>query len=140
MSPRYILDTDQISLFQRGHPKVVTRVHTTPPAELAVSIISAGEQLQGRLAVIRRARTQADVARGFARLRETLDFYQTQTVVDYGEDAAKQFDALRAQGVRIGTQDLQIAAIALTTSATVVTRNRRHFEQVPGLAIEDWTT
>jgi tRNA(fMet)-specific endonuclease VapC len=105
-----------------------------------VSIISAGEQLQGRLAVIRRARTQADTARGFTRLHETIDFYQALTVVDYGEDAAKQFDALRAQGLRIGTQDLQIAAIALTTSAIVVTRNSRDFVQVSGLVIEDWTT
>lgn len=104
-----------------------------------MSIISADEQIQGRLAVIRQARTQTDAARGYSRLRETLDFYQSMSIIDYGEEAATRFDALRKQGVRIGTQDLRIAVSALVVGAMVVTRNTRDFTQVPGLIVEDWT-
>lgn len=117
----------------------MARVAAAAAAELAVSIISADEQIQGRLTVIRQARTQTDAARGYTRLRETLGFYQSMTVIDYGEEAATRFDALRKQGVRIGTQNLRIAVSALVVGAIVVTRNTRDFIQVPGLVVEDWT-
>ncbi len=82
-------------------------------ADLAVTTITLGEQVQGRLAVIRQARAQPDAARGYLRLRETVEFYQTIPLVDFTNAAIDHFEELRRQGVRIGTQDLRIAAIAL---------------------------
>jgi tRNA(fMet)-specific endonuclease VapC len=136
---RYLLDTDHISLLQRGQPLIVRRLAVVSAADVAVTIITVDEQLQGRLAVIRRAQTQLDAARGYERLDETIRFYASATVVLYDNAAAIQFDELRRQGVRIGTQDLRIAAIALTQDVTLVTRNIRDFRQVPSLLIEDWS-
>jgi tRNA(fMet)-specific endonuclease VapC len=136
---RYLLDTDHVSLLQRRQPHVVRRLTSVPAADMAVTIITADEQLQGRLAVIRRAKTQLDASRGYERLDETIRFYASVRVILFDSTAALQCDELRRQGVRIGTQDLRIAAIALTHGVTLVTRNIRDFRQVPGLRMEDWS-
>jgi tRNA(fMet)-specific endonuclease VapC len=140
MSPRYLLDTDHVSLYQRQHPQVVNRVLATAPADLAVTTITLGEQVQGRLAIIRHAQAQTDAARGYLRLRETVAFYQAIQLVDYTPASIAYFEALRRQGIRIGTQDLRIAAIALAEHSILVTRNTRDFAQVPGLILEDWAS
>ena len=82
------------------------------------------------------------------RLRERLAEYQENKVVvsidrlrrvDFDEPAAEDFRRLKATGVRIGTMDLKIAAIALSLNATLLSRNVVDFEKVPGLRVEDWT-
>lgn len=46
---------------------------------------------------------------------------------------------LEAAGNKIGMADYLIAAICVTHSALLLTRNRRHFERVPDLRFEDLT-
>ena len=57
----------------------------------------------------------------------------------FDETAATIFDQLRAQRIRIGTNDLAIAAITLSVRGILVTRNTVDFQRVPDLLIEDWT-
>ena len=55
-------------------------------------------------------------------------------------DAANQFDRLRSVSKiqKIGRADLLIASIALANQARLVTRNLRHFRQIPHLSLENW--
>ena len=60
-------------------------------------------------------------------------------VLPFDEAAAALFQQLTALKVRIGTQDLLIASITMGSEMTLLTRNLRDFQKVPGLALEDWS-
>lgn len=45
---------------------------------------------------------------------------------------------LRRQDAEIGIVETFLAATALSHGLVMVTRNRRHFERVPGLSVENW--
>jgi tRNA(fMet)-specific endonuclease VapC len=139
MTTLYVLDTDQISLFQRSHLRVRENITRINPLERAVTIISVAEQFQGRLAAVRRASSEAEVIVRLEQLRETLIFYLNTQVLPYDEAAQTIYEQLKKQKIRIGTQDLRIAAITLSRGATLVTRNRRDFVQVPKLTVVDWS-
>jgi tRNA(fMet)-specific endonuclease VapC len=57
----------------------------------------------------------------------------------FDEAAATIFDQLRTQKLRLGTNDLAIAAITLAARGILVTRNTGNFQRIPGLVLEDWT-
>lgn len=140
MTILYLLDTDHISLFQRYHSSVVSRIASLSPETIAVSIVSATEQTRGRLAQLHRAKTVSEIVNAFDRFQEILHFYRTVPILPYDEAAAEQFVHLRQHHrQRPDTQDLRIAAIALSRGVTVVTRNQRDFSRVIGLQIEDWS-
>jgi tRNA(fMet)-specific endonuclease VapC len=141
MTVLYILDTDHLSLLQRNHPAVISRFAALPPEVIAATVVSAMEQIRGRLAQIHRATTAPEVVQAFARFQEALTFYRTVPVLPYDEVAATHFARLRQTlQYRPGTQDLRIAAIALSRNATLVTRNQRDFQSIAGLLLADWST
>jgi tRNA(fMet)-specific endonuclease VapC len=140
MTVLYVLDTDHITLLQRNHPPVISHVASLSPEIVAVTIVSAMEQIRGRLAQVHRAKTPREVVDAFARFQEALNFYRIVPVLPYDESAAAQFARLRQIHLqRSGTQDLRIASIALSRGATLVTRNRRDFANIPGLRLDDWS-
>nr|MCC5639148.1 hypothetical protein [Nostoc sp. CHAB 5844] len=61
------------------------------------------------------------------------------TLLTFNQEAANHYAQFLYQKIRIGTQDLRIAAIAIANNAILVTRNQRDFSRVPGLQFEDWT-
>ena len=47
---------------------------------------------------------------------------------------------MRRQGIEVPSVDLLIASVALVYDLTVVTHNTTHFENIPGLRLDDWLT
>ncbi|HZZ79499.1 MAG TPA: type II toxin-antitoxin system VapC family toxin [Gemmataceae bacterium] len=46
---------------------------------------------------------------------------------------------LKEKKTRAPTMDLRIASIVLANDATLLTRNLRDFQRIPGLKVEDWS-
>ncbi|MFM6397625.1 type II toxin-antitoxin system VapC family toxin [Planktothrix sp.] len=135
----WVLDTDHISLFQRQHPKVLERLSNINPAYRAVTIITVEESVRGWLKTIKDAKTIDNLVKAYADLKETIEFFNAIYVLDFDQESGNYYTELKRQKIRIGTQDLKIASIVLSQQAILVTRNRKDFEKIPNLLIEDWT-
>ena len=135
----WILDTDCLSLFQRGHPIVTQRVNAVNTGEIAITIVTAEEQLRGRLNIINRASSPEALISAYEGLKNTLDDLESLNMLYFNQSASLCYKNLLNQKIRIGTKDLRIAAITLSVDGILVTRNRRDFIKVPGLRFEDWT-
>lgn len=138
----WILDTDHVSLLERGNPKIRQRLRVTDPKLVMITIVTAEEQMKGRLAVINRLAGIERVERlaaAYGDLQSTIEDLKRLTILPFSQGACDRYRGLLGQKLRVGSHDLRIAAIALGVGGTVVTRNRRDFERVPELMIEDWT-
>lgn len=136
---RWLLDTDHVSLHERGHPALLDRLLAERPEEVAVSVVTAEEMLRGRLAMLARRSSGEVRVNSYAKRMETVRFFNTISVVLFDLACDERFRELRAHRSTVGSQDLRIAATALVHDLTVVTRNRKDFGRIPDLRIEDWT-
>jgi tRNA(fMet)-specific endonuclease VapC len=136
---QFLLDTDHISLHERGHLPLRARLEALSPGLIAVSVVTVEEALRGRLAILARQSAGEARQRAYAKLMETVRFFGSIQGVLFDAACEQQFQSLRSQRVRLGTQDLRIAATALAHGFTLVTRNQRDFARVPGLPIDDWS-
>ena len=135
-----VLDTDHLNVLAVPGPRadrLAAKLEQSADGEFAMTIVSIEEQMRGWLADIRRQLIPTRQVRPYERLHRLVGFWALWRVLPFDNAAAARFQALRKQ-LRVGSQDLKIAAIALVAGATLVTANARDFEQVPGLSIEDW--
>jgi tRNA(fMet)-specific endonuclease VapC len=74
----------------------------------------------------------------YERFVDMFDFFAAWRILGFDDRAAIEFQNLRSQRIRIATTDLKIASIAHVHGATLLSRNLRDFEKVPGLRVESW--
>jgi len=136
--PLYLLDTDHISLIQRGHANVVSRFRATPIKEIVVSVVSYEEQFRGWLKAISRANTPERMALAYVSLCKMHDLFCGLTMLDFNLQVASIYDDLRRSHRRAGKCDLQIAATTLAHDLTLVTRNTQDFISIANLRLDNW--
>lgn len=136
-----VLDTDGVSLLQAGPSPGRLRLTERLAADgrpSNLSVVTLEEQMRGRVAYCAGAKTPEQYIEAARRLSQTLDFYRDRQLLPFDERAAAEFKRLRAAKIRIGTNDLRIAAAVLAHDALLLTRNLADFRRVPRLRAEDW--
>lgn len=134
-----VLDTDIFWLYVKNNPRVVARADRASEP-FSITIITQIEVLRGRITELLTAADSDQLRIAQRRWDESVTILSVQTIVRFNEPSLNEFERLRANKSlrKIGRADLCIASIALAHSATLVTRNLKHFRQVPGLRVENW--
>ena len=139
MMPLYAFDSDTVSLLLRGNAVVSRRTVVVRVAQRALPIVTVQEMLAGWLPILNRVQPAFRYVAAYSEFRRALDLARLTTILDFDSVAAAEYSRLRHIHRRMGTNDLRIAAIALSAGAVLVTCNTQHFGQIEGLAVEDWS-
>jgi tRNA(fMet)-specific endonuclease VapC len=135
----WALDTDTLTLWLRGQRAVVERVEEHDPDELAITIITVEEVLNGWYRILRQARDDSEIVRAYGSLQQTVEFMKEVRILPFNQEALDRFHDLRARHRLVGTNDLRIAAIVLESGASLASRNLRDFRPITGLEVRDWS-
>ena len=134
-----LLDTDVLSLVFAGNETVLSRLRRAED-DLAITVITKVEVLRGRYDYLLKANDGTQLQRAQSWLDKIEQELTGWTVVGVDAAAATEFDRIRQiKSLKcIGRADLLIACIAIAQRAILVTRNVRHFRQIPGLSLDNW--
>lgn len=119
----FLIDLQREAL--RGEPAAAFRfLESHGDAPVCISIVTYGEMAEG-------FSPEAD--------GEFRDLMQPYRVVGLSEKTAWRYGQvsrrLRESGAPLGDNDLWIACTALEMDTELVTRDRRHFDRIPGLRL-----
>jgi tRNA(fMet)-specific endonuclease VapC len=129
----FLLDTNAcVDYFTGRYPRVVARIQDSSPEDLFLSAVVVAELRYGADHSARR-RTNHSRIDALIEEIEPLDF-DLRAAATYGRVRAR----LEVGGTPIGSNDMLIAAHALSRGLTVVTDNAAEFRRVKGLKVENW--
>lgn len=134
-------DADVLTEILAGNTALSQRAAPYRAHEQGIPVVVIEEIVRGRLNSIRQAeagKSKLSIERAYELFEATLDAFRQVIVLSYNPEADALYQSWRRQKIRVGTHDLRIAAICVARTATLITRNRRDFEQVPGLSFEVW--
>src|SRR5262249_22424224 len=109
----FVLDTDTLSLYQRGDPNVNQQANSRPRTELAITVINVEEQLTGWYSLLRRAKKPEEVANVYQRLADAVHSLAGLQILSYTVADIQRYEQLRGMKLNVGKMDLRVAAIVL---------------------------
>jgi tRNA(fMet)-specific endonuclease VapC len=136
----YLLDTNILTALHAGNSKVITAIQRLDDPQIAITIITKVELIQGRISFLLKATSGQDLLRAQNLLAQTESLLAELEIVPFDRAAIEQFDLLLTNKSlrKYGRADLLIASIALANRATLVSRNLKDFQNIPNLKLVNW--
>ena len=129
------IDTNILIACERGQLDLEQMVASHGDSLIFLSVISASELLHG----VHRAGDKRIRTRRLAFVERILSCVKILDIdISTARIHSKLWSDLAKEGELIGAHDLWIAASALANNCSLVTRNVREFERVPGLQVIEW--
>ena len=130
---KYLLDTNIIAyIINKRPPEVISKFLSLSKDEIFISSIVVAELWYGVAKSHKKEQNKTALE----------DFLAPLNIVDFDFTAAKFYGLIRAdleaKGLIIGSNDILIAAHALSLGLTLVTNNTKEFARVNGLKLENW--
>lgn len=135
-------DTDVLTEILLGNTSYSARASMIPEHEQAVPVIVAEEIIRGRLNIIRQAEAnnaKISLERAYELFEETFRDFQQLYILSYTPQADQIYRQWRQEKVRVSPHDLRIAAICVAHRATLISRNRQDYAQIPDLMVQFWS-
>ena len=128
-----LIDTNILSMFFKGHSKVVTCFETylAQYDKVNLSIITYYEIVSGLKH--RDAQKQLELFLAFASNNTVLPLTEQSVTI-----SSEIYADLRSLGMPIDDIDILIAGTAIANDMVIVTHNRKHFDRIKALEVDDW--
>lgn len=128
----YLIDTDTIIFALRKDESVLAKFMENKNIPISISMITYAELIFG-------AKRSQNEQKNMIKVNHIREIYPIEELNEgvmevFADIKAKLFD----KGIRIEDMDLLIAATAIYNELTLVTNNTKHFENIPGLNLENW--
>jgi len=129
----YLIDTDILIYSLKNNEKVQQNFLKNENIPKFISVITYGELLFG-------AKKSKQIDKNTAVIYRIKELFP---IIHIDLPIIETFSDLKAKREKSGKPlddfDLLIASTALTNNLTIVTNNEKHFSQIKGLTVENWS-
>jgi tRNA(fMet)-specific endonuclease VapC len=129
-----IFDSSEIISLERDRTQVASLVSGREDEPFGISVVTVAELLHG----VERADTEVRRLRRQSFVEKILESFPIFPFdVQVARIYARIWASLAKKGLTVGAHDLIIAATAISLDYSLITANRRDFEKVEGLRLEE---
>lgn len=128
----YLIDTDIIIFALRGDKTVLAKFEENKTIPISISMVTYAKLVFG-------AKQSQNEQTNMIKVNHIREIYPIEELnVGVMEVFADIKAKMYAKAIRIEDMDLFIAATAMYNDLTLVANNTKHFENIPGLKLENW--